>query len=169
MEGAFFMAYYDEAAYKATLATIKENVEGLTEEEISWKPSSTAWSIKEIIQHLVDHHLVVSFRIRTLLSLEEPTTFVSFNQDNWVNAQHANLSTLTELYTIYESLIQFNAGLFSRLSEQQFAKQAINFKGELVSVKQIIAGLVSHVNHHLVQIERNKSQLAGVTQKEEIK
>lgn len=163
------MAFYDEVAYKATLTSIKQQVEGLTDEEVSWKPSSSAWSIKEIVQHLVDHHLVVSFRIRTLLSLDEPAQFVSFNQDNWVNAQHANLSTLTEFYTIYDNLIDFNAGLFSRLSEEQFAKQAINFKGELVSVTQIIAGLVSHVNHHLAQIERNKSQLSLAVLKEEVK
>jgi hypothetical protein len=162
------MAFYDEVAYKATLASIKQYVNGLTDEEISWKPSTTAWSIKEIVQHLIDHHLVVSFRIRTLLSLDEPAQFVSFNQDNWVNEQHANLSTITELFAIYEHLIHFNSGLFDRLSEQQFAKQAINFKGELVTVTQIIEGLVSHVNHHLAQIERNKSQLTHLVLKEEV-
>ena len=163
------MSYYDEVAYKSTLATIQKAAKGLTDEELSWKPSETAWSIKEIIQHLVDHHLVVSFRIRTLLSLDEPAQFVSFNQDNWVNAQHANQTTITELYRTYDHFIQFNAALFSRLEAEQFAKQAINFKGELITVAQIIAGLVSHVNHHLEQIERNKKQLALLSQKEEVK
>lgn len=41
---------------------------GLSEEQLKWKAAPTSWSITEVLAHLADHSIVVSFRIRDILA-----------------------------------------------------------------------------------------------------
>ncbi len=55
-----------------TPGTLRELLAGVSEEEARWRPSSGAWSIVEIVNHLADEEHE-DFRARLALTLEDPS------------------------------------------------------------------------------------------------
>jgi len=146
------------SAYVHAYEEIEQEITGLTEQQLRWKSSPSSWSVTEVLGHLVDHSIVVSFRIREILA-GSPATLPSFNQDAWVAGQKANEEQISQLITIANGLVQYNSGLLERLSDEEWEKTGINFKGETVSLAAIIPGFVAHVQNHLKQIGRIKQEL----------
>ncbi len=147
-------------SYLHAYVDIEEEIEGLSEEQVKWKASSQSWSITEVLAHLVDHSIVVSFRIRDILA-GSANRLPAFDQDSWVSGQKANEESIGELLIAAHALVRYNAGLLGRLSEEDWQRSGINAKGEPVQIAAIIPAFVSHVQGHLNQIRRIKQQSAG--------
>ena len=58
----------DVETYLQAYDQIEQEIEGLSEEQLKWKAAPESWSVTEVLAHLVDHSIVVSFRIREILS-----------------------------------------------------------------------------------------------------
>ncbi|MBP1963328.1 DinB family protein [Paenibacillus aceris] len=149
------MSRHDIQAYLDTHNQLLQAVEGLTPEQLIWKETSSSWSVTEVLAHLADHSLVISFRIRDILA-GTTVRLPAFNQDAWVSGQRANDGDAADILTIFNPLLRYNSLLFHRLSDEDWQKTGINAKGEAVSVTNIIQGFTKHVNTHLQQIERIK-------------
>ncbi|MCW3792937.1 DinB family protein [Paenibacillus sp. LS1] len=147
------------SAYVDAYDEIEQEIAGLTEQQLKWKSSPSTWSVTEVLAHLVDHSIVVSFRIREILA-GSTVTLPAFAQDAWVAGQKANEEQISRLVTIAHSLVQYNAGLLERLDDEEWSKTGINFKGETVSLSAIIPAFVAHVENHLNQIRRIKQAAA---------
>jgi len=147
--------------YLNTHQQLVQAVDGLSEEQLKWKQSPESWSITEVLAHLADHSIVVSFRIRDILANTQVQLPV-FNQDNWVSGQHANDSHVGDILALFWSLLQYNRLLFARLTDADWDKSGINFKGETVTITGIIRSFTAHVQTHIAQIERVKTAAAGV-------
>ena len=138
-----------------------QSVGRLSEEQLKWKAEEGSWSVTEVLAHLADHNIVVSFRIRDILA-DTTVQLPAFNQDKWVSGQHANEGSAADILRVFGSLLQYNSLLFARLSDLDWEKSGINFKGETVSIRDIIRGFTAHVQRHLGQIERIKSAGSAV-------
>jgi len=146
------------SAYVHAYVEIEQEIAGLTEQQLRWKASPSSWSVTEVLAHLVDHSIVVSFRIREILAGSQ-ATLPGFNQEAWIVGQKANEEQISQLITIANGLVQFNSALLERLSGEEWEKAGINFTGETVSLAAIIPGFVAHVQNHLNQIRRIKQEL----------
>ncbi|MFC4098059.1 DinB family protein [Paenibacillus xanthanilyticus] len=149
------MSETDIQSYLDTHLQLTRAIAGLNEEQLKWKESETKWSVAEVLAHLADHNIVVSFRIRDILA-DTKAQLPAFNQDLWVSGQHANDSDVYEILDAFWGLLRYNGQLFRRLGEADLDKKGINFKGETVRVRDIIRGFSKHVQTHLNQIERIK-------------
>ncbi|MGI2297062.1 DinB family protein [Paenibacillus sp. GXUN7292] len=145
-------------SYLNTYSQLTAAIQNLSEEQLKWKPAPASWSILEVLTHLVDHSIVISFRARDVLAATENRLPI-FGQDEWVSGQYANEGKAEDVLSVYNSLLQYNSLLFARLGEEDWNKSAANFKGDQVSVASIIDGFAAHVQNHLGQISRIKSQL----------
>ncbi|PWV97313.1 DinB family protein [Paenibacillus cellulosilyticus] len=140
-------------AYLDTHLQLTQAIAGLSEEELKWKQTEAKWSVTEVLAHLTDHNIVVSFRLRDILA-DTQARLPAFDQDRWVAGQHSNDGNVEDILAVFWSLVQYNGLLFARLSEQDWDKAGVNFKGETVRVRDIVRGFTNHVQHHLAQIER---------------
>ncbi|GGF81275.1 hypothetical protein GCM10010912_27970 [Paenibacillus albidus] len=139
--------------YLNTHRQLVEALDGLSAEALKWKAKPGSWSITEVVAHLADHSIVVSFRIRDILA-GTTVQLPAFNQDAWVSGQHANEGEVAESLALFYSLLQYNARLFERLGEEEWAKSGVNAKGETIHITDIIRSFAAHVQTHLAQIER---------------
>ncbi|MHA7964251.1 DinB family protein [Paenibacillus sp. CAU 1782] len=146
--------------YLHAYSDIEEEIEGLSEDQLKWKASPQSWSITEVLAHLVDHSIVVSFRIREILA-GSSVRLPAFEQDAWVAGQKANEESIGELLAAAHALVRYNTGLLGRLNDADWKKSGINAKGEPVQIEAIIPAFVAHVQNHLNQIRRVKQQYAG--------
>lgn len=143
------------ARYLNVHQQLKEAIEGVGPEQLKWKEAPNKWSITEVLTHLTDHNLVVSFRIREILS-GSPERLPGFRQDPWVDRQYGNEASPADILAFYLSLLTYNAQLFLRLTAEDLEKTAVNAKGDTVKLKDVIRSFVEHVQHHLGQIDRIK-------------
>jgi uncharacterized damage-inducible protein DinB len=146
-------------AFLNTHGQLVTAIDGLSEEQTTWKPKPESWSVLEVLTHLVDHSIVVSFRIRDILAGTE-AQLPAFNQDAWVSGQYANAGKVSDVLKTFHALLLYNSLLLSRLDAEDLEKTGVNAKGETVSIKQIVEGFTNHVQRHLGQIDRIK-QAAG--------
>ncbi|MBB3112486.1 hypothetical protein FHS18_004587 [Paenibacillus phyllosphaerae] len=154
------MSGIDIQSYLDSHLLLTRAIAGLGEEQLKWKETPAKWNVTEVLAHLADHNIVVSFRIRDILA-DTKAQLPAFNQDRWVEGQRANDSNATDILDAYWALLTYNAQLFGRLSEPDLEKGGINFKGEFVKVRDIIGGFTKHVQTHLAQIERIKNAYAN--------
>ncbi|MDR7318817.1 hypothetical protein J2X83_005137 [Brevibacillus nitrificans] len=63
---------------------LREAIEGISEEELRFKPAPDHWSIHQIIIHVTDSEILSTHRMRKVLAENEPLLY-SFDQDKWVN------------------------------------------------------------------------------------
>lgn len=147
---AFLHAYDD----------IEQEIAGLSEEQLRWKGSPESWSVTEVLSHLVDHSIVVSFRIRDILAGSE-VRLPAFNQDAWVSGQKANEGHAKDILIAARALVQYNSLLFNRLTDEEWNKAGINAKGDPVAIATIVPAFVAHVTNHLAQIRRIKQAQSG--------
>ncbi|MBD2844260.1 DinB family protein [Paenibacillus sp. IB182496] len=142
-------------AYRQSFALLEQAVAGLTREELGYKPSPVKWSVTEVLAHLTDHYLVVSFRIREVLS-RSAVRLPAFRQDEWVEGQHAADGDATDYLALFGALHAFHTRLFERLAPEAWTLDGINAKGERVSLEAIIAAFSAHLKLHLAQIGRTR-------------
>ncbi|WP_276355095.1 DinB family protein [Cohnella caldifontis] len=141
--------------YLGTYDRLQDAIEGLTEEQLKRKPAPGHWSITEVIAHLADHNIVVSFRIREILS-GSGVRLPAFNQDPWIDGQKANQGNASDFLQAFRALLVHNAQLFVRLDPEDWSKPGVNYKGETVTLAGVVQGFIDHVGRHLGQIERIK-------------
>jgi len=149
----------DLPAYLRTHEQLKEAIQGLTEEELRYKPGPGKWSVTEVLAHLADHQIVVSFRIREILSGSE-TRLPAFSQDLWVEGQKANAGNAEDSLNVFRALLVYNGQLFVRLTGEDWGKTGVNFRGETVTLSAIVQGFIDHTQRHLGQIDRIKQGIA---------
>jgi uncharacterized damage-inducible protein DinB len=147
-------------AFLNTHGQLVTAIDGLSEEQTTWKPKPESWSVLEVLTHLVDHSIVISFRIRDILAGTE-ARLPAFNQDAWVSGQYANAGKVSDVLQAFHALLLYNSLLLNRLDTADLEKTGVNAKGETVSIKQIVEGFTNHVQRHLGQIDRIK-QAAGL-------
>lgn len=159
------MSQVDIQAYIDTHNKLVDAIAGLNKEQLTWKAAPESWSVTEVLAHLADHNIVVSFRVRDTLA-GTTARLPAFDQDAWVSRQKANDGKAADILALFKHLLQYNALLFQRLTDEDWEKTAVNAKGETVRAADIVAGFTRHVHHHLGQIERIRKAFAATLSQE---
>ncbi|AIQ39864.1 DinB family protein [Paenibacillus sp. FSL R7-0297] len=149
------MSSVELTEYLNTHGQLMQALEGLSDEHLKWKAEPASWSVTEVLSHLADHSIVVSFRIRDILA-DTKVQLPAFNQDAWVSGQHSNLGKATDSLELFRSLLHYNSLLLGRLTAAEWEKSGINVKGDTVRIADIVRSFTAHVQNHLAQIERVK-------------
>jgi hypothetical protein len=144
--------------YTNTHLKLLEAIDGLTDDQLKYKPAPHKWSITEVLSHLADHSIVFSFRIRKVIS-ETNVQQVAFQQDEWVQHTRANEGSAADILKLFEALITYNTLLLSRLFQADWEKSALNAKGDPVRLATSFQSFIDHVHVHILQIERIKLSL----------
>ncbi|CAI6053205.1 DinB family protein [Cohnella sp. JJ-181] len=150
----------DIEAFSNTYSSLQEAVRGLDVAALTWKPGPGKWSATEVLVHLADHLIVVSFRIREILSGSQ-TRLPAFNQDPWVEGQYGNEAEAADVLEGFGSLAAYNVLLLRRLSPADWEKEAVNAKGDRIKLADVVRGFAAHAAHHVGQIERIKAAEAA--------
>ncbi|OPH59329.1 hypothetical protein BC351_20690 [Paenibacillus ferrarius] len=148
----------DLGAYLYTHDQLQEAIQGLNESQLTWKAAPEKWSVTEVLSHLADHNIVVSFRIRAIIS-GASAQLPAFDQDPWVSSAKANEGSASDILAVFQALLVYNHLLFKRLSAEDWQKTGVNFKGQTLALTDVVQSFVAHVQVHLAQIARIKNEL----------
>lgn len=129
-------------------AILNYAVDGLTPEQLRARTGPGAWSIAELVNHLLDADLVYSERMKRVVAEPNPT-LLAFDQDLWaqkLNYQEADVPTAVSLFNANR---QWTAGLLRRLSDDDFARAGQHSEAGRVTLAGLLATITGHLDHHL--------------------
>jgi uncharacterized damage-inducible protein DinB len=151
------------ASFYATYIKAIENVELIEELEISlhdfikfvqnipldkfdFRYAEGKWTIKDIIQHLIDAERVFSYRALRI-SRNDKTPLPGFEENDYVDNTNANGRSIQDLLTEFSAVRHSSLLLFKSFSDEQLTRIGIA-SGQEVSVRAIGFIIIGHQKHH---------------------
>jgi hypothetical protein len=142
--------------------TLPVMVADVTEADARWKPPSGAWSILEIVNHLVDEE-VLDFRARVQSTLKEPeAAWPEIDPEGWARTRCYNERDLTESVGRFVEERARSLAWLAGLGGQAPWSQAYQHpKVGPIRAGDLLASWAAHDALHLRQIAKRFYELSG--------
>lgn len=118
-----------------------------TEAEAEKPYAEGKWSLKELLQHMMDTERIMAFRA-LCFSREEKQAVPGFDEDAYAAVSDANRRSLADILEEYRLLRQSTLALIKSFSAEMLLKTG-NANGNMVSVRALIWVIAGHESHHL--------------------
>lgn len=105
------------------------------------------WTIKEVIQHLIDSERIFGYRALRF-SRADATPLSGFEQDDYVAVAHANKRSMASLAREFAFVRNAHIALFESFDQEMLARVGKANKTE-ASVESIGRVIVGHETHHM--------------------
>jgi len=133
-------------------------VSGLSDKTLRYKPSPQKWCVLEILGHLADAEIILSYRVRQMLADKDPV-IAPIDQDAWAKHLGYLECSVPELVALYGLNRHATLQLLRRIKLQDLKKST--YHPELkrpMTVAEIVERIAAHGASHLAQIERLKKE-----------
>ncbi|GIN88248.1 hypothetical protein J6TS2_46340 [Heyndrickxia sporothermodurans] len=141
--------------YALGYSLLREAIEGLTEEELRYKPAPDKWSIHQILIHVTDSEISSTSRLKKVLAEDEPN-LISFDQNAWANNLRYDLLDREQYLLLFKLLRSSMQPILENLTSEQSKRVGVYVDQGRFTFKQLLEYRVLHVRDHLAQIERVK-------------
>ena len=139
---------------------VREEVGGLSEEQLRFRPGEGQWCVKEVIGHLRDFAEIDHDRLVRMISMESPL-LPGYEQEALVrerNYREADLDVvLGELAAFREQTVH----VLTELVDANWARQGRHEETGRMSIRQFVERLVRHEAMHLEHVRALKRQASG--------
>ena len=132
-------------------------VDGLSTQQLDYRPASGKWSIREIVAHLADDELVGGYRIRLILSAPG-TAIQAFDQDVWARTGRYSASDIADSLALYRTLRFANLKVLQSLTAEEWDMSGVHAERGVESVRDIAMYFAGHDINHFRQIELIRRQ-----------
>lgn len=126
---------------------------GVSEPVLRRPEAPGKWSVIEVIQHLADSDLVAGFRIKMILTSEQPT-LQPYDQDRWATVLQYHHWPLAMALDELRCLRNANLHLWKQLSPDQLQRSGMHEERGPETVQHILRLMAAHDLVHRRQIDR---------------
>lgn len=121
-------------------------VQNIPMDKFDYRYAEEKWTIKDIIQHLIDAERIFSYRALRI-SRNDKTPLPGFEENDYVINANANDRSLQDLLTEFSAVRHSTLLLFKSFSQDQLTRIGIA-SGNEVSVRAIGFIIIGHQKHH---------------------
>jgi len=139
-------------------AKMKTLTRGLTPKQLRWKPAPEKWSIAEILAHLADGEIIVSWRLRSIIAANG-TTVQSYDQNAWASAFEYQKRDVKHSIETFRILRENNLAMLKALPKEAWEKYGTHQERGKETIAQVVRLYAGHDTNHLKQIEGIVAQL----------
>lgn len=147
-------------AYADGYAKIVRAIEGLSEEQLTFKPAPDKWSVKEIVIHLADTEVVLVHRLKSVIAEDRPA-LTAFDQDDWANRLRYVDQDHREHLALFKLLRESMVPVLKRLGADDWQRVGVHSHQGEVTLRDLLISYTKHVDKHIGQIERVKAAYAA--------
>ncbi|MEO6638986.1 MAG: DinB family protein [Ginsengibacter sp.] len=129
----------------------KQLFQTITEQKSLYKYAEGKWTLKELLQHIIDAERVFAYRALAF-ARKDKNTLPSFDENEYADNSNANSRVWEDLINEFTVVRQSTEYLFDTFSQDALLQigKASNYTIEVSSLGFVIAG---HLNHHLTIIK----------------
>ena len=150
---SYYAPYINLVEHKDIVLSLQQNFEetlsfykSIPEEKWLFSYADGKWTIKEIIQHLLDTERVFAYRA-LCFSRKDSVELPGFDQDEYLINSDANSRSKESLIEEYVSIRNATITLFNSFSEEMFLQIGVASNSPL-SVRAAGYIIVGHEKHH---------------------
>ena len=137
-----------QAAPKKLAALIR----GKTRKQLSRRPAPDTWSIAEIMAHLADAELAISWRLRQVLS-NNAIPIQAYDQDLWARTFDYSRRDPRQSLNTFRVLREANLALLKSVPRKLWDNYGIHQERGNETVSHIMQMVAGHDLNHLRQVE----------------
>ena len=121
-------------------------VQNIPMDKFEYAYSEGKWTIKEIIQHIIDTERILSYRALRF-SRKDSTPLAGFNENEYVMHSNAKNRNLQDLLSELSSVRQATLALYKSFSQEQL-KGIGTASDQEISVRALGFVIIGHQKHH---------------------
>jgi len=141
------------AVLASTAGTLNRLIRGMPTAELRGRPAPQKWSVNEILAHLADAEIVISFRLRSILGCPG-IPVAAYDQDRWVTSGHYDQRDPEKSVEQFRVLREGNLALLESLEPEQWKHHGMHSERGPESIEHIVRMTAGHDINHLRQIEQ---------------
>ncbi len=126
-------------------------LEAISEEKWNHRYAEGKWSIKEMVQHLIDAERIFAYRA-LCIARGETVSLPGFDENTYAAASKADSRTKEELLAEFKTARQSTLQLFASFDEAQLSATG-TANNNSISVNAIGFIIPGHLQHHLNVLE----------------
>jgi hypothetical protein len=147
------------ARLKELPASIESSIAGLNDAQLDATTGVAAWSIRQIVHHVADSHLVGFARMRLVLTESKPI-LKPYKQDAWVHLPDGMLPPQISL-DILGGLHARWSTMLASLPDESWARTGVHLDNGLMTLDDLLEVYARHGDAHLAQIAETRQAIAG--------
>lgn len=130
-----------------SLQDIVTTIKDLPEEKLVYRYAEGKWTIKELVQHIIDAERVLSYRALRF-SRNDITDLHGFDEDWYVDNSNGNNRNFSELLNELTLIRKASISLFNSFSDDMLTMKG-SANGSKMSVRALGFIIAGHQMHHL--------------------
>jgi len=119
----------------------------IPEEKWGYRYADSKWSIREMVQHIIDAERVFAYRA-LCIARGEKTSLPGFDENSYAALSKADKRGMEDLITEFETVRTSIEQLYASFDEEQLAATGIA-NNNRISVNAIGFIIAGHVKHHM--------------------
>ena len=135
------------AGFGASLDEVVEFFQNIPEEKLEYRYEEGKWTIKEILQHIIDTERVFAYRMFRI-GRGDATPLAGFDQNLYVEPSGANKKNLAELIEEFQLLRKSTQSLLGSLLDEDLAHMG-EASGFAVSSRALAFIILGHERWHM--------------------
>jgi uncharacterized damage-inducible protein DinB len=149
--------------YAAGGAVLAYAASGLTPEHTHARPGPGAWSIAELVAHLVDSDLVGCERMKRVIAEDEPP-LLNYDETAWIARLRSHEMPALEAVNLFAANRHWMARVLRGCAEADFARAGQHSQRGRMTLAELLAGYVTHLDHHLLFLYGKRANLGTALQ-----
>lgn len=142
------------ATLEQTHATLLRLTEGLTDEILDFHSEPDAWSVREILAHLVDDEMYVMRTRMARIVEEDLPLLVPHDEKRWYATRNTTRDQLAELLGDFAIQRAASLGILRMLRESDWERQGRQPEYGIFTAEMWLGHWVEHDTIHIEQISR---------------
>jgi uncharacterized damage-inducible protein DinB len=149
--------------YEAAGNALAQAIAGLSSQDLLAPPPADvpgigAWSIQQIVIHLMDSDLVWTIRMKSIIAEDHPQ-IIGYDESKFAANLFYDRQDVQTAVRIFDLNRKLFATVLRKLPDSAFSRTAThNERGE-ITLDVSLRAMVQHVSHHLDFIRRKRQKL----------
>jgi len=139
---------------------VAAEIEGLSEDELRWRPADGAWSIKEVCGHLRDDSEVWWRRLSMMITDTDPV-LPSYDQEALVREHAYQDADIAAVLADFKRLRLEMVELLSGLEPEGWMRTGQHPDWGRLTIRQGMEMMIRHTEEHLEQVRELKEKASA--------
>ncbi len=125
----------------------RELIQGLSADDLDARPGPGAWSMRELICHLLDSDLVGGERMKRVIAMNRPL-LLGYDENAFVERLPHGAMDIQLVCDVFAGNRRLMASILRAISEEDFTRDGVHNEVGLKTLGTLVETYVEHIEHH---------------------
>ena len=145
--------------YEADADLPARAIAGLTPADLTAFPGPGAWSIHQVVLHLMDSDLIGSDRMKRVAAEPSPPSLIGYDETAFANHLHYHEQDPVTACEVFRLNRKMTAALLRLLPDEAFARVGNHSERGPETLRHLVEGYLDHARYHVRFIADKRARL----------